>query len=207
MTKTSRKIQFQEQLERMQHNRMQRSQFKGMVVLSIIITLLIFWLSGCKSLEQKCADRFPPSVNSIREYRIEKTDTTLPRVTLNSVIDCPDFAQQIPKGKKLLLGEKDNVKLYASKGHNNELLLEAIREKSKIEQTKTTKSTSIENKTVITTPASKGEKESWIQRQLKPFISLLAFVVFGGLSGYIGYWIWLAILRKRKQAKKEDAEE
>lgn len=207
MKTLSKKLEYQERIRLRQERKMQRSQLKGIIVMTLLLTALIFWLNGCKSLEQKCAERFPTEINSRTEIRIENKDTTLPEVRLYSVIDCPDFVAQIPEGKKVLLGEKDNVKLYGQRGKNNQLLLEAIKEKENIRQSQTQITNNNESKRIITPPVPKGEKESWFQRKIGPWISLLAFVVFGGLSGYVGYWLYAAFRRKQKQIEKEDAKE
>lgn len=106
-----------------------------MLILALIAVFVIC-CSSCKSLDKKCAERFPPSVSS-RSFFLSK-DTILPPSSLNTALPCPEMARTLPSsGKKVILAEDDNTRITAEKKSNGEILLEALTKPKKFSQAQT----------------------------------------------------------------------
>jgi hypothetical protein len=103
--------------------------------------ILMGLFTGCKSLEQKCAERFPPSIN--REFRIEIRDTTLPEHRLaGKAGPCPEWFNNLPSdGAPVVIAEDNKSQIRAKRGKNGSIALEAIINPQNIGRTNTTETT------------------------------------------------------------------
>jgi hypothetical protein len=109
-----------------------------MLVLALLAVFAIC-CSSCKSLDKRCSERFPPSLNS-RSYFFSK-DTLLPPSSLNTAIPCPEFGKTLPSsGKKVILAENDNSRITAERKSNGEIVLEALTKPRKFSQAQTIQS-------------------------------------------------------------------
>lgn len=114
-----------------------RPDTAGLLMLILaLLAVFVICCSSCKSIEQKCAERFPSSISS-RSYFLSK-DSILPPSSLNTALPCPELAKTLPSsGKKVILAEDDNTRITAEKKSNGEILLEAMTKPKKFSQAQT----------------------------------------------------------------------
>lgn len=114
----------------------------AVVIVCILAGMMLVMLAtGCKSLEQKCAERFPPSIN--REFKIEISDTTIPEHRLAGTAGpCPEWFNMLPSdGAPVVISEDSKAQIRASRKKNGMIALQAIMNSQTIGKTKTTETT------------------------------------------------------------------
>ncbi len=156
------------------------------ILLYLFAVLITLFALGCKSLERRCIERFPASID--HNYSLIVKDTTIPEFKLSGLSGpCPDWFKQLPAdGKQTIIAEDEKAQIRASRGKNGNIALEAFFKAQNIKGANKSESSLINQRMHIPCDCNDQIKAAkW--NLIVDMLFVISILVILGVGGYY-YW-------------------